>query len=141
MCKKIWDKVPKVIAWLVTFILVDLLWVMFYAPSVSEGFFVIKKIFDFSNMHISPDIYLLFIMKEVNMVLGMLGPVGAFLTTHYQWYMIMYLVLSFIICLCAKNLHEEKFTPTIGKAILSALLLIWAIISFAGVSTFLYFNF
>ncbi len=141
MCKKIWDKVPKVIAWLVTFILVDLLWVMFYAPSVSDGFFVIKKIFDFSNMHISPDIYLLFIMKEVNMVLGMLGPVGAFLTTHYQWYMIMYLVLSFIICLCAKNLHEEKFTPTIGKAILSALLLIWAIISFAGVSTFLYFNF
>ncbi len=141
MCKKIWDKVPKVVAWLVTFILVDLLWVMFYAPNVTEGLAVWTKICSFNDMSISPDIFLLFIMKEVNMILNMLGPVGALATTYYQWYMIMYLILSFVICLCCKNLHEEKFTPTIGKAILSALLLIWAVISFSGVSTFLYFNF
>ena len=141
MCKKIWDKVPKALAWLITFFIVNLLWMMFYAPSVTDGVYVWRKIFDLNNMHISEEIFTLFVMKEVNTVLAMLGPVGAFLTIHYQWYMIMYLVLSFVICLCAKNLHEEKFKPTVGKAVLSALLFIWAIISFAGVSTFLYFNF
>ena len=141
MCRKIWDKVPKVIAWLATFILVDLLWVMFYSPTVSDGLYVWKHIFAFSDMHINTEIYVLFIMNEINTVLGMLGPVGTVLTAHFQWYMIAYLILSFVICLCCKNLHEEKFKPTIGKAVLSALLLIWAIISFSGVSTFLYFNF
>lgn len=141
MCKKVWDKVPKAIAWLVTFILVNFLWIMFYAPSVADGVFVWKKIVSFSDMHISPDVFSLFIMNEINTVLGMLGPVGAFLNTHFQWYMIVYLVLSFVICLCCKNLHEEEFRPTAGKAILSALLLIWAVISFSGVSVFLYFNF
>ena len=140
-CKKVWDKVPKVIAWLVTFILVDFLWIMFYAPNVTDGLYVWKKIFDISDMHISQEIFSLFIMNEVNTVLGMLGSVGAILTINYQWYMAAYLVLSFIICLCCKNLHEEKFRPTVGRAVLSALLLIWAVISFSGVSTFLYFNF
>ena len=140
-CKKVWDKVPKVIAWLITFILVDFLWIMFYAPNVTDGLYVWKKIFDISDMHISQEIFSLFIMNEVNTVLGMLGSVGAILTINYQWYMVAYLVLSFIICLCCKNLHEEKFRPTVGRAVLSALLLIWAVISFSGVSTFLYFNF
>ncbi len=141
MCKKIWDKVPKAIAWFVTFFIVNMLWIIFYAPSVSEGLSVWVKICSFSDMHISSDIFLLFIMKEVNMILAMLGPVGALATTYYQWYMIMYLILSFVICLCCKNLHEERFRPTVGKAVLSALLLIWAVVSFSGVSTFLYFNF
>ncbi len=141
MCKKTWDRVPKAVAWFVTFMIVNFLWIMFYAPSVTEGLFVWRRIFDFSDMHISNEIFSLFIMNEVNTVLGMLGPLGALSAAHYQWYMIAYLILSFVICLCCKNLHEEKFVPTKGKAVLSALLLIWAVISFSGVSTFLYFNF
>ncbi|MCR5398389.1 MAG: MBOAT family protein [Lachnospiraceae bacterium] len=141
MCKKTWDRVPKAVAWFVTFMIVNFLWIMFYAPSVTEGLFVWRRIFDFSDMHISNEIFSLFIMNEVNTVLGMLGPLGALSAAHYQWYMIAYLILSFVICLCCKNLHEEKFVPTKGKAVVSALLLIWAVISFSGVSTFLYFNF
>ena len=141
MCKKTWDRVPKAVAWFVTFMIVNFLWIMFYAPSVTEGLFVWRRIFDFSDMHISNEIFSLFIMNEVNTVLGMLGPLGALSAAHYQWYMIAYLILSFVICLCCKNLHEEKFVPTKSKAVVSALLLIWAVISFSGVSTFLYFNF
>ncbi len=141
MFKKVRDRVPKVIGWLVTFILVDLLWVMFYAPTVTDGLYVIKKILSFSDMHIDPYIYNLFVMNEVNMVLGMLGPIGSMSNRYCQWYMIMYLIIAFTVCLRAKNLHEEKFEPTISKAVISALFMIWAVISFAGVSTFLYFNF
>ena len=50
-------------------------------------------------------------------------------------------IISFVIVLIPKNLHEKEFRPTTSKAILSALLMIWAVISFKGVSTFLYFNF
>ena len=132
---------PRALAWLVTFILVDMLWIMFYAPNVSEGFYVWGRIWSFADMHISADIFSLFVMNEINMILNMLGPIGALPATYNEWYMIMYLALAFIICLCCKNLHEEKFVPTPGKAILSALLMIWAVVSFSGVSPFLYFNF
>lgn len=139
--KKFWDKVPKWIAWFLTFLVVNLLWVMFYAHSVGEGFQVWAKIFSFDSLKISADIPLLFVMNDISMVLGMLGPLGALSVTYYQWYMVVYIILAFVICLCCKNLHEEKFSPSIGKAVLSALLMIWAVISFSGVSTFLYFNF
>ena len=141
MFSKAWSKMPKAIAWFVTFLAVNLLWVLFYAPSVGEGFAVIGKILSFDSMNISPDLPILFIMNEVNMILGMLGPIGSLSATYYQWFMVMYIILAFVICLCGKNLHEEKFKPGLGKAVLSALLMIWAVISFSGVSTFLYFNF
>lgn len=139
--KKIWDKVPKAIAWFITFVIVNFLWVMFFAGSVSEGFFVWKKILSFESMNISADIPILFIMNDVNMLLGMLGPIGAITAKYYQWFMVVYIILAFYICIGCKNLHEEEFKPTLFKAILSSLLMIWAVISFSGVSTFLYFNF
>lgn len=139
--KKVWDRVPKCIAWFITFVLVNLLWVMFYAGSVSEGWLVWSKIFSFESMKLSADIPILFIMNDVNMLLGMLGPIGALSATYYQWFMVVYIILAFVICLCGKNLHEEEFKPSLGKAILASVLMIWAVISFSGVSTFLYFNF
>ncbi|MBQ0027187.1 MAG: MBOAT family protein [Lachnospiraceae bacterium] len=139
--KKLWDKLPKWIAWLCTFLVVNLLWVMFYAHNVGEGFTVWVRILSFDSFKISADIPLLFVMNDISMLLGMLGPIGALSVTYYQWYMVVYIILAFVVCLCCKNLHEEPFKPTLGKAIMSALLMIWAVISFSGVSTFLYFNF
>lgn len=141
LCKKAWDRVPKVVAWFLTFILVNLLWVMFYARSVSEGLEVWRKILSFENMTISPDIPILFIMNDINMLLGMIGSIGALSAKYYQWFMCFYIVLAFFICIGCKNLHEEKFKPIWQKAVFSSLLMIWAVISFSGVSTFLYFNF
>jgi len=141
MFSKIWNKVPRVIAWLCTFFVVNLLWVMFYAASVEEGLMVWGKILSFKSMNISADLPILFIMNEVNMILGMLGPIGALSATYYQWFMVVYIIIAFVICLFGKNLHEEEFRPTAGRAVLSALLMIWAVISFSGISTFLYFNF
>ncbi len=139
--KKTWDRVPKWIAWFVTFAIVNLLWVMFYAGSVTEAFMVWRKILSFENMALSPDIPILFIMNDINMLLGMLGGIGALSAKYYQWFMCFYIALAFFICVRCKNLHEEKFKPTLQKALLSSVLMIWAVISFAGVSTFLYFNF
>lgn len=140
-CKKVWDKVPKWIAWAVTFVLVNLLWVMFYAPSVTEGFEAWKKICSFADMSISVDIPILFIMNDVNMLLGMLGPIGVLSAKYYQWFMVVYIIIAFVVCLCFKNLHEGEWKPSVWKAVIASVLMIWAVISFEGVSTFLYFNF
>lgn len=139
--KSIWDRVPKAVAWVCTFMTVNILWILFYASSVSEFGLVLSKIFAFDSLSITPMIEQLFVMNEIQMVLNMLGPIGAFMTAHMGIYMWTYIIIAFVIVLIPKNLHEKEFRPTTSKAILSALLMIWAVISFKGVSTFLYFNF
>ncbi len=139
--KNLWDRVPKAIAWICTFMTVNILWILFYASSVSEFALVLGKIFAFDGISITPMIEQLFIMNEIQMLLNMLGPIGAFTTLHMGIYMWTYIIIAFVIILIPKNLHEKEFRPTTMKAVISALLMIWAVISFKGVSTFLYFNF
>ncbi len=139
--KNLWDRVPKAIAWICTFMTVNILWILFYASSVSEFGLVLGKIFAFDGISITPMIEQLFIMNEIQMLLNMLGPIGAFTTLHMGIYMWTYIIIAFVIILIPKNLHEKEFRPTTMKAVISALLMIWAVISFKGVSTFLYFNF
>ncbi|MCR5801098.1 MAG: MBOAT family protein [Lachnospiraceae bacterium] len=140
--KKIWDKVPKVIAWFITFALVNMLWVMFYAPSVSDGLYVWKRILMPGGFFgANPVLFECFALEEITLVLGLFSAAGHFVITHSVINMIAYVVIAFAVCLGCRNLHEENFSPSIGKAVLSALLLVWAVLSFSGVSTFLYFNF
>lgn len=140
MFRKVWDKVPKILAWAVTFLLVNLLFVMFYAPSVADAVTVWKKIFSFNSFHVSAEMTSLFVNEEIDMVLGIVG-LGWLTASLPSWYMISYLLLTFFICMCCRNIHEVEFKPTVTKAVFSAVAMLWAVLSLTGISTFLYSNF
>lgn len=55
----------------------------------------------------------------------------------------MYTAFALFAILYMKNTNEriKTFKPSIFNSFITVLLLIWSILSFAGVSTFLYFNF
>ncbi|MDE6063230.1 MAG: MBOAT family protein, partial [Lachnospiraceae bacterium] len=57
--------------------------------------------------------------------------------------MFFFLLVAFILIFCCKNLFEteESHKPHTAGTISLAVLFVWCVLSFSGVSTFLYFNF
>ena len=136
-----WKRVPKPISWAMTFLIVSFLWVMFYAPSVADCIYVWRTILAFDGFHISSEMLGTFVNDDINTILTFVGPISVALARFPYCYMLVYLIISFVAAVCCKNIHEEIFRPTKSKAIMSAMMMIWAILSLSGVSTFLYSNF
>ena len=56
-------------------------------------------------------------------------------------HMIVFFMIAFVAVLFGKNSSEVRFKPTLVRGLGTILMLVWSIISFTGVSVFLYFNF
>ena len=140
--KNSWDKFNQVFRWLCTFGFINLTWILFRSDSIEQASGIIMKIFHMDSFSISDGFIEAFnTVPELDIVIAYIKPL-----LYYKWatpgfYPICFLVLAFIVCLNCKNLHEEKFQPTVVKAILAAGVAFWSIISLSGISTFLYFNF
>ena len=138
---KIIIKIPKCISWFTTFVIVNLLWVLFYAPNISDAFYVWKKIFSLDSLYINSELYNLFKREEIEVVLSMIGKMGSLSSKYSWWYMVIYVCIALFICLFCKNIYKKKFVPTIRKAIILPIIALWSVLSLSGVSTFLYSNF
>lgn len=73
-------------------------------------------------------------------IFSIIGKVGNYLSNTYHIY---FIIATIVIVLLCKNTNErlENFKPNLIAAVLCSILLFLSIISFAGISTFIYFNF
>lgn len=151
-----WERCHKGVRWLCTFTFVNLMWLLFRADSVGQAFSLYKRILRIDSFSLSKELTDVFILPEVETVLKILRSLtlqggrqnvqltslaGALWEKSDRLYIWVFLLGALFICLCLPHLHERDFKPTTAKAVGAALLLVWAVVSFAGVSTFLYFNF
>ncbi|MBQ8821815.1 MAG: MBOAT family protein [Lachnospiraceae bacterium] len=135
------EKVPKVIRWLVTFLFVNLAWILFRAQTIEDAILFYTKLFTgwketsqgglFAQFHI---IEFTYIVEHVQVLSSFVG--------RYPWiYMAIVLGGSLLIALFMKNCHEKEFKLSFKTAIATIVMLAWSVVSFSGISTFLYFNF
>lgn len=139
--KKSWDKLHEVTKWAFTFLLVNILWILFRADSISSFVKFIKRIFYLSDFSIRQDIYNCFILPEFTLLgeqISVLNFITSKVTGLYLWFSILG---AFFIVLNCKNSKECNFKPTIITSLCTVLFTVWSVVSFAGISTFLYFNF
>ena len=139
--KKTWDKCNQVFQWLCTFAFVNVMWLIFRADNVKQAIKTINRMVRMESFDISEQLCKSFKLEEVEWVVQHINPLSVFPNKIYGFYMWITLLGALFICLNLKNMHEEEFKPTLSKALLTSVLLAWSIMSFAGVSTFLYFNF
>ena len=83
------------------------------------------------NAFSTPELYLL---RE----LPLFGPLSYLITNFSLWF---YLGASFFIILNVKNCSRKEFRPTPINGAVTCICLFMSVMSFAGVSEFLYFNF
>jgi D-alanyl-lipoteichoic acid acyltransferase DltB (MBOAT superfamily) len=138
--RSFFEKLPKYVSWLITFIFINITWIYFRAASIGEANAMIKRIFSLevteslkiTDVSEIPEIY------AVQFLLHRLGDnavTGAVLITV--------LVCSLIASVTLKNTDEKLlgFVPTRMNLAGTAMLFVWCLISCAGVTTFIYWNF
>ena len=137
--KKQFERMHPALSWLITFIFVNVTWVLFRANSIRDAARLLYRIILFDFGEIASDIVTVFNLPEVLF----LNRFVHIFERYPRLSLIIFFTLAFVLLLGPRNASEKasKFIPTISKAVFTAFLLVWCIFSFSGVSTFLYFNF
>lgn len=136
---KFFEKLHPALNWLITFSFVNITWVFFRAETFERAILLLKKLFawDFRPLdYIFTDIFRL---KELRKILSPLH-----IEAMYPQALISsFFLIAIFLILGSSNSYEkmEKFKPSLWNLLATLALIIWCIFSFAGISTFLYFNF
>ena len=128
----IWEKVPRILRWLSTFLCVNLLWLLFRAQSISKFLGILKTMFLGGTFSVSSAL-----LEEVASMSPVSGLCGGMVLAGY-------LVLSLIICLLPHNTNELQPDGTsvrLPQMALAILLLVTSLFYLGEVGSFLYFNF
>lgn len=134
------EKLHMGFRWIYTFLFINFTWVFFRASSITEAIGLFKQVLKFDMKQISSGFASSMNFIEITSVFRLLGSVGQYIAKHHVIFILCIVLISVLNC---KNTNEklEEFRPTIASAFVSIILMVWCVISFAGVSTFLYFNF
>lgn len=140
MFQKQIDRIYPAINWFFTFLFVNVTWIYFRADSVGQANYLIKKILEFDFKPISYDLKVIFYLPEAIMANRLMIPA---VFSDYQIYLWLMTAFSLFAVLFMKNISErlKAFKPSALTAWVTAFLLIWGIISFSEVATFIYVGF
>jgi alginate O-acetyltransferase complex protein AlgI len=140
--KKFFDNLHPALNWLLTFGFINAAWTFFRADSISDGIQILRCIASMDFGAIPSSFTECFTLLEFEYLFNNI--LNFNLLNHHKYaYLILFFLVAFLLMLGAPNALEcaEKFKPSLAKSLLVVFLLVWCIFSFAGVSTFLYFNF
>lgn len=130
-------RLPKALRWAGTFLFVNLAWVFFRAPSFSAAASVLRSAFSIHGG--IPTFLTENLLPSETTALSALGlglNAGTFLLTAV-------FLIALLAALKPGNTirRMEIFRPTFLQGAVCCILLAWAVLSFSGVSTFIYANF
>ena len=139
--QKAWDRFPKGIRWFLTFAFLNVTWIFFRAESLAQATTMLKKVFTPFKWELQSGLMQQFDVLEFTYIEEHVGPLMNLIKTYPQIHLLIILGIGLLVALLPENLYEKEWKPGIGNAAVSVILLVWCILSFSGVSTFLYFNF
>lgn len=135
------NKIINAGLWLVTFVFVNLTWVIFRADSLNDAWKFFGQLSNWSGITVNDTIISAFQFPEFKFVLRYVPVVGNTLLTWMT-------AIAFVVCMGGimlfkntKQLTARFAEPKWYQSVISSVFLVWSIVSFAGVSTFLYWNF
>lgn len=130
------------LSWIITFVFLDLTWILFRCETLSSASAFFGRILTWNFGPVDMQLHSAFLLPELE-----------FVFSHVPFLHVMYLYPWLLPAVCflgamgliliPKNSswHMEHFQPKVVSLIAGSVLLAWCIMSFSGVSTFLYFNF
>ena len=126
---------------LLTFLYVNVAWVFFRASSVKEGVRFLHRLVRGGAGKVSRTIAEAFNLDEFWYVIKVLHLDQS--SNSYFYVMLLFLTVCLLLIWAVPNAVQiaKKCRLNAGIILLAAVLFVWSVISFSGVSTFLYFNF
>lgn len=135
--KRFFEAMPKLLCWLLTFLFLNVTWVLFRADSISDAAALLSAIGRLDFGPVDTNIIEAFLAPEFGLVIEFLLP------KQYHVPMVIGVAGALPVILLAKNAREHMlaFKPRVHTLVLTWVLFVWCVMSLSGVSTFLYFNF
>lgn len=129
-------KLPKLLAWFITFQFVNAAWVFFRAPSVHDAIMVLRSMIGLNGRVLPTDLQHTF-FNQLNI------PYYDFTLDENFFWVVGILLVAFLISVFAKNsmYFKDHLKPNWISAIYISALIIYSVFQLQQVSEFLYFNF
>ena len=126
---------------LLTFLYVNIAWVFFRASSVKEGVQFLRRLLTGGTGKVSRSIAEAFNLDEFWYVIKVFHLDR--LPDSYFYVMVLFLIVCLMFIWVSPNAVQiaKKCRLNAAVVLLAGVLFVWSVISFSGVSTFLYFNF
>ena len=134
------SKIFEPVRWGSTFLIVNILWLLFRSDSVKQWGNILKTIGSFSNTGISAGLLEQFLLPE-SKFLENIFHLG-FWTSHIRgFWMLLFIIGAGGICLSPENNYNTMRKISWVSMILSVISFVWAFVCLSGESVFVYFNF
>ncbi len=139
--KKEKSKAMQILCVAATFLYVNVAWVFFRSTSLTQACEVLKKLVSFDFERINRNFAECFQTDELWYVIKVIG------LDRFEWsvylLMVVMLVVSLFIVFLSKTAVQisERMKPSAVNNIILAVLLVWCVLTFSEVSSFLYVNF
>ena len=144
IAERVWgkgrEKLPKLLRWALTFAFVNAAWVFFRAPGVSQALTLLKTAVT-ADFRPPADWLMEGVFAKEAEALGMLLPALRAWTAPVLTYGLF--AVAMLAALWPRNAvrQMDAFKPAPWRAAALALLMAWSVLSFTGVTTFIYSNF
>lgn len=140
--KPFFEKLHPALNWLLTFGFVNAAWVLFRADSIRDAMRILYRITMLQFGNINSNIVECFNLAEFKFLFNEVFHFNV-LAYYDRFFFIVVIIVVCVAILASDNLTEkmERFLPTARKSIVTVGVMVWCILSFSGISTFLYFNF
>lgn len=136
-------RLPRPVAWVLTFLFVNVAWVFFRAGTVSQALALLGGLFQFGWGLPSPEFAAALPLGIVSKALGILQWLiqdGGRIFVY--WAPLLALPAGLALLACPNPLEQaRRFRPSGWKAALTVLCLVASILLFSGVESFIYANF
>lgn len=135
-------KLHPAFSWMITFLFVNITWVLFRAERISDALILIGRMAVMEFGPAQAEIVNAFLLPEIAFVVKNI-PFLNILEQHPTIWLLVFYGGAMTMILSARNAHEYmgSFVPRASNLVCTFILLMWCILSFSNVSTFLYFNF
>lgn len=148
--RKTWEKANVVFQWVMTFMIVDLLWLLFRADSLSQAVYLLKKMICMDSLSVSQGLINSVTMEEFTFletksfagVLGFFtGGIQYLYNRIYGFNLWVLLITAFFIVLNLKNTKHIRPSGTVWRIPATAVMLVWSMVSVTGITTYIYSGF
>ena len=126
--------------WLMTFGIVNVLWLLFNSDSVGQWVQMLSKIFRIDDNTISRGLVNIFEISESRFLIDLFRLNSCYYNV-YGFCMIVILMVSLFICFVPDNCYKNKEKLSLWNMVTTAIWFAWGVLSLGGVSSFVYYGF
>ena len=138
--EKSMSKLFEPLRWILTFFVINLLWLLFRCDSIEQWISIIKTIFCAQDLNVSWGLFNSFCLPEMEFLKNVLH-LEKWTETIRGFWMYIYILVAYGLCLIPENNYKNINRLTPISVVLAFIAFVWGFICLSGESVFLYFNF